>query len=1033
LTAPLTWSDVRYHKSEVVMSAPRVAVVLLVLSAGGCACESRQLDLTARLECVGCTVEPDGKVLVDFGAVQVGTTAERELTLRNRGSTELPVVIPAVDALFSATPQQMTLPPGGTQTVTVSFAPIDEVESRVAGRIAGATGQALDLDLVGRGTRLRLSCAPHEATFGQVVVGTQRSIAVRCTNLDTALTADVTVSIEGQPEIQLVDGGLRHIPPGGSQDVNLRFAPTEAGERVARVAALDGSGAQLDGVNVHGRGIDSGLHVEPGPGPDGCYDLGFVAPGAGVTLPLRAVNDGNVPVHVTGLQVLPAGTPFQVEASPPLVLDAVSADGPSSEAALPVVFTPTELGTFAATVVLDSDDRVNGHLELCVRGIGGGPVLQCTPSVLAFGLTDIATPRMRTLFCTNVGTLVPDVPSALSVSGASTAAPFAAKLRDPPDRTYAPGESFAVDVAFSPTLEDVYAGELTVTSSGGTEKVALSGAGKAFPPCDLVLRPEEGLDYGVLNRDRALELPQILINHGTGECLVTDVEVTGDLARYFQVGPDWDAPRVLEPGEVVQLPVTFLGGLPGTYDASLRFVVNGRGSVDQPLHATVMDLCFEVAVDEADFGTVEPGCSSPHRYLQILNSCRDTVTITQIDVPAVTTDDFKILETPVLPYRVAGGAVAEVRVAYQPLAEGADVGLLRVFTDKFPGPVVGLLHGNGGPVQEQTDTFHGSGRSSADILWVIDNSGSMGDEAEAISKQARPFIDVALEKQIDFRMAVTTTDVTQSGLHGRLYPPDGNHPRILTSHMDRDALERDWAYMINQGSSGSGWEAGLEGAYLALSPPLIDSLDDVTTPEKYDGNAGFLRRDANLAIVVVTDDRDHSFFPENDFPDREPKDPDYWRKYLDFFRGIKGEHRSESMLRVHGINGGTEMPSCPTSYRPGWGYNDIIQATGGVIESICAKDWSETLRSIAEDAFTIQRCFTLSGQPGPAPGNGSTDPETWLRVAMGKKPYDKLSPGGNVRWNYYPETNEICFDPYYAPRGSDEVSVSYDVACGSPE
>jgi hypothetical protein len=343
---------------------------------------------------------------------------------------------------------------------------------------------------------------------------------------------------------------------------------------------------------------------------------------------------------------------------------------------------------------------------------------------------------------------------------------------------------------------------------------------------------------------------------------------------------------------------------------------------------------------------------------------------------------------------------------------------------------MGVLRGRGGPVDLQTDEFKGVGRASADILWVIDNSGSMGDDLEAVGKNAAPFIDVAVEQDIDFRMAVTTTDMEDAGLRGRFYPLDNRRPRILTSRMLREDLEDNWVYMIDQGANGSGWESGLAAARAALSPPLIVSVDDPESPQPADGNAGFLRRDANLAIVFVSDDRDHSFLPPPGNASREPDDdPEYWQDFLTFFRNIKGESRSQSMLRIHAIVSPDEKCSGWVSSR---GYMEIAEATGGAIESICSEDWSRTLQTIAEEAFTFDRCFTLHGMPGPAPGETSTDPEDWLEVKMDGDPYGKLSNGGNVRWTYHPETNDICFTPYYAPRPSDTVTVTYAVACNAP-
>jgi hypothetical protein len=998
-----------------------VLAVLGLVAVGGCSCETQPLDLTSALECADCTLDDTGRAVLDFGVVEVGATAERTVQLRNAGAAPLQVAVPAMASLFGATPQRFELPAGGLQTVTFTYAPAAEAEDVADLRVAGGAGQAVGLHLRGKGTVVRVECEPEQLSFGTVVVDSSRTLPVTCKNVNLDLPAEIDLTVEGAEEISVASSAMHTLPPGTSVELPFTFAPKDAGQRSSRLVVRDRQGGLMDTVGLVGRGITSGLRIDPGPGKDGCYDVGWVPPGGSVSLPLAALDDGNLPVHVLALRLEPADAPFRVEPAAPFTVEAAPLDGPPGQVPLLVTFEPPGPGAFTAQLHVDSDDHENGTMNLCLKGYGGGPILQCTPATLAFGLTDPATPRSLPVFCTNVGTTVPGADADLAVTAVQIGAPFSADPAGPMAHRYAPGDSFRVDVVFAPYAEGEVEGELQLETTGGPARIRVTGEGKNFAPCKYALRPEEGLDFGVLNRDRSLQLQQNLVNEGSTDCLLTDVALAGTLPKYFAVGEGFDAARIVAPGATVKMPVTFLGGVPGNYDATLGFVVNGAGPVAVPLHAFVMDLCFDISVQEADFDTVEPGCSSPERWIEISSACREALTVTQIDIPALENDDFKLLEAPPLPLHVAGGAVTEVRVAYQPLGEGPDVGYLRVFTDELPGPVIGLLHGTGGPVDVQTDEFKGIGRSSADILWVIDNSGSMSEEQEGIARNAAPFINVALENHVDFRMAVTSTDLDPGGLDGRFYPLDLSHPRILSSRRDPDDLTRDWTYLINLGTNGSGDEKGLKAARMALSSPLIDSLDMPDTPEKFDGNLGFLRRDANLAIVIVSDERDHSY-------DVAPS-PTYWQDYVDFFRNIKGERRSNSMLRVHTITGGDD--GCATA-EAGYGYNEVARATGGVIQSICASDWSATLQAIAEQAFTFERCFTLHGLPGPAAGVTSEDPETWLDVELNDRPYPKLSPAGNVRWNYYAETNEICFDAYYAPRSSEVLDVSYTVACGAP-
>ncbi len=86
---------------------------------------------------------------------------------------------------------------------------------------------------------------------------------------------------------------------------------------------------------------------------------------------------------------------------------------------------------------------------------------------------------------------------------------------------------------------------------------------------------------------------------------------------------------------------------------------------------------------------------------------------------------------------------------------------------------------------------------------------------------------------------------------------NANNPIILTPTTAN--LQQKFADKVNVGTNG-GTETGFEGAMQALTPPNI-------TGE----NAGFLRYDANLAIVVVSDAGDQGGQPYSYYPEPVPQ------------------------------------------------------------------------------------------------------------------------------------------------------------------
>jgi hypothetical protein len=194
-----------------------------------------------------------------------------------------------------------------------------------------------------------------------------------------------------------------------------------------------------------------------------------------------------------------------------------------------------------------------------------------------------------------------------------------------------------------------------------------------------------------------------------------------------------------------------------------------------------------------------------------------------------------------------------------------------------------------------------------DVLLVIDNSGSMGEEQANLAANFAPFIDTLEAVGADYRIAITTTDVGGPGTN--CAAPTGGELQ-LSSCLDRPAsfefngeslyaaactaqcelgdadlairptavdvngelVARPWIESYNgidnlpdtveplaafqcfapQGISGCGWESPLEAISRALT-----NMEDPTQPEY-----GFLRKDALLAILVVTDEVDCSYNPD---------------------------------------------------------------------------------------------------------------------------------------------------------------------------
>ena len=65
---------------------------------------------------------------------------------------------------------------------------------------------------------------------------------------------------------------------------------------------------------------------------------------------------------------------------------------------------------------------------------------------------------------------------------------------------------------------------------------------------------------------------------------------------------------------------------------------------------------------------------------------------------------------------------------------------------------------------EQPDVFTQKGAAQVDILWMIDNSGSMEAEQEKVAERFNQFFNQLIVSQVDYHIGVITSDPAEGGV-----------------------------------------------------------------------------------------------------------------------------------------------------------------------------------------------------------------------------------------------------------------------------
>ncbi len=266
-----------------------------------------------------------------------------------------------------------------------------------------------------------------------------------------------------------------------------------------------------------------------------------------------------------------------------------------------------------------------------------------------------------------------------------------------------------------------------------------------------------------------------------------------------------------------------------------------------------------------------------------------------------------------------------------------------------------------------TDHFVQTTHSEMDVMFVVDNSCSMYDEQLHLAQEFEYLLDAMVADGIDYQVGVVTTD--NPALQGPYPIIDSSNPDPLDAFAQATAV----------GTVGSGSERGLQYGWEGL-----EMADAGIYP-----NAGFLRDDAVLHLVVVSDEDDQSAGTVLD--------------YVDFITSLKAD---PSMAYISGFTG--QAAGCATAYLAPR-YEQAIGLTGGVSESICAPDWSGAMEDIALlGGVGGQDTFVLSHVPI----------DTSIRVFINGVEQ-------NTGWSFDPYVNAVVFDPGHLPHSGDDIEIEY--------
>lgn len=266
-----------------------------------------------------------------------------------------------------------------------------------------------------------------------------------------------------------------------------------------------------------------------------------------------------------------------------------------------------------------------------------------------------------------------------------------------------------------------------------------------------------------------------------------------------------------------------------------------------------------------------------------------------------------------------------------------------------------------------------------DVLWVIDNSGSMQTSQNNLASNFQAFINRFNQQNYDFHMAVVTTDAWQKQFNtnstaakirdGGKFLDSNNqvyytHSGVFVMDQNTANLSDVFTTNIKQGTLGNGDERALESIKQALLEPT---------------NSAFRRDEAFLAVIVVSDEEDfsHSSTALRDGTENNgnPVYPDPYtnpglytvKSYQDFLdtytnKAVNGTNYSVSAITVPDDACKNQLSTDGFARKIAKRVQELAGLTGGVQGSLCS-NFGSTLQLISDSIIQLSAVFKLTREP----------------------------------------------------------------------
>ena len=648
---------------------------------------------------------------------------------------------------------------------------------------------------------------------------------------------------------------------------------------------------------------------------------------------------------------------------------------PGQQELLDVIYYPSSNGQSSEKIKIITNDPVNTTQKVKVEGNTADPDID-TVAGIDFGMIDYGETATKTIKLHNLGKGTLQINGIYFTNSTST---FSIKKGF--TGNISPGDYEKIKIEYTPNDYVADSSGIQVISNDPIDPVHIINLNGDVNTPEIEVNPDT-IDFGNVDVNAPDPIVTVKVsNVGQGPLDVTSISLkNGNAYSLFN-----NTPTTLSSGQHFEFDIVY-SPTHHSYDYDEVEIVSNDPS--SPLSLVIIEGIgsapqIEVSPDPYDFGLQYLQCLE-EQSIDIKNIGDASLEITKIEYytsfPNHYIIDYDFASNGLLPWNIPPGGMNTVYVSYEPYDVTIDTSFLKIHSNDPSSPIsYAYQSGEGDYYATITDSFQQNTVMESDILFVIDNSCSMGSWQTHVANNFDSFMNVFQNSGIDYHIAVITTD----------------DPNFVGPVIDNQAIDpvAEMQAQVKVGISGSPHERGLDQAYYALRPG-----GDAAQ------GSGFLRTNAKLSIIFVSDEPDYS---------------NYFLNKLDYAVEFSNSKSIPNKVVAHAIAGDYPGGCAYTSPTVTWnvfasygrGYHEVVDDMGGSFLSICDSDWGLKMETLAKDSI-VKSSFKLSDIAVPSSIEVLVDGSV------------------TTAWVYDVASNTVVFDPGSVPSIGSTIDITYSILGG---